>query len=196
MIIKSAQFVASYTDVKNCPPLNKHEFAFIGRSNVGKSSLINMLTNRNKLAFISSTPGKTQLINYFLINKKWYLVDLPGYGYAKTSKKRISEISEMVTNFILKRTNIICFFVLIDIRHSPQKNDLEFMKWLALKHIPFVMVFTKTDKISKTRLNILIEKYKNVMLENWEEMPHIFLTSSKLKHGKIEILSYIENLIQ
>lgn len=194
MKIKTAEFVISNTDYKKCPAPDMEEYAFIGRSNVGKSSLINSLVNNKKLAKTSSKPGKTKLINHFLINKKWYLVDLPGYGFAKTSKIERGKFNKMVSDYLLNRKNLMCLFVLIDSRHKPQKIDEEFMQWLAEKKIPFVIVFTKTDKLTKTKLVKNIENYKLEMLKKWHELPYIFISSAEKKIGITEIKSYIKDL--
>ena len=194
MKIKTAEFVISNTDYKVCPAPQIPEYAFIGRSNVGKSSLINALANNRNLAKTSGKPGKTQLINHFLINKSWYLVDLPGYGFAKTSKKKRAEFHKMITNYLLNRTNLMCLFVLIDSRHVPQAIDQEFMQWLAENEIPFVLVFTKTDKLKNNMLLKHIEKYKLEMLTRWEELPEIFMSSAAKKTGINKIITYIELL--
>jgi len=194
MIIKTAQFELSNSDYKKCPDKNWLEYAFIGRSNVGKSSLINMLTNHKKLAKISSSPGKTQLINHFAINEEWYLVDLPGYGYAKVSKKNREKFSELIRGYITNRKQLVVLFVLIDSRLEPQKVDLEFMEWLGKKSIPFSIIFTKADKLSSSKLHKNLTHYKKKMLEQWEVMPTHFITSSEDKRGKEEILDYIEQL--
>ena len=194
MAIKSASFVISNTDVKKCPAPDRHEYAFIGRSNVGKSSLINMLTNYSKLAKTSASPGKTQLINHFLINNEWYLVDLPGYGYARTSKSQRGQFSSMIKNYILKRENMVCLFVLIDSRHDPLKIDLDFMEWLGENGVPFVMVFTKADKLTTTERMNCIAKYQEKMKDTWESMPMAFITSAETKLGRVELLSYISEL--
>lgn len=194
MEVYSAKFVISNADVKKCPEPDRHEYAFIGRSNVGKSSLINMLTNHGKLAKTSGTPGKTQLINHFLINDEWYLVDLPGYGYARSSKTQRVQFSGMIRNYILKRENMVCLFVLIDSRHAPLKIDLEFMEWLGENGVPFVMVFTKADKLTTTERMNCIAKYQEGMKETWENMPMAFMTSAETKLGRVELLSYIEEL--
>ena len=194
MKIKSAEFVISNQDVNKCPSNNLPEYAFIGRSNVGKSSLINMLTNHKKLAKTSGTPGKTQLVNHFLINDNWYLVDLPGYGYAKSSKKARKEWQHMIDNYLLTRENLLCTFVLIDLRHSLQKNDLEFMTWMAEKQLPFAIVFTKSDKLSKQSLPKNLKKLKADILEHWEELPPNFSTSSEKKIGVEPILEFIEEV--
>ena len=178
MKIKTAKFVISNTDYKICPVPKIPEYAFIGRSNVGKSSLINALANNKNLAKTSGKPGKTRLINHFLINNAWYLVDLPGYGFAKISKTKRAEFHKMINNYLLNRTNLICLFVLIDSRHNPQAIDQKFIQWLAEKKIPFTLIFTKGDKIGKTVLFENIEKYKLEMLKQWETLPHIFVTSA------------------
>jgi len=191
MKINSAKFVISNTDVGKCPNEPYPEYAFIGRSNVGKSSLINMLTGHKSLAKTSGKPGKTQLINHFLINDNWYLVDLPGYGYAKVSKDKRKTFQKFIKDYFNKRMQLSCTFVLIDSRHEPQKIDLEFMEFLGENGIPFCIVFTKTDKLGKTGLEKNLAHYKKVMLESWEEMPTTFLTSSVDSSGKKEILSFI-----
>ena len=191
MKINSAKFVISNTDVGKCPNEPYPEYAFIGRSNVGKSSLINMLTGHKNLAKTSGKPGKTQLINHFLINDNWYLVDLPGYGYAKVSKDKRKTFQKFIKDYFNKRMQLACTFVLIDSRHEPQKIDLEFMEFLGENGIPFCIVFTKTDKLGKTGLEKNLAHYKKVMLESWEEMPTTFLTSSVDSSGKKEILSFI-----
>lgn len=194
MIIKSAKFLISNTNPELCPKPYLPEYAFLGRSNVGKSSLINMLTNHKKLAKTSTKPGKTRLINHFLINENWYLVDLPGYGYAKVSKTDRKNWQIFIKKYILNRHNLICLFVLIDLRIEPQKKDLEFMEWLGINNFPFAMAFTKSDKLSSGKINSNIAHYKNEMLKSWEVMPQYFVTSAKKKTGKEEILDYIENL--
>ncbi len=192
--IKQAEFVKSSQSIKECPDASKPEFAFIGRSNVGKSSLINMLCNRNKLAKISSTPGKTQLINHFLIDESWYLVDLPGYGYAKVSKSLRSTFGKMIKEYIVERKNLINLYVLIDSRHSIQKLDLEFMLWLGEKGIPFSIVFTKADKSSSGTVNKNLKQYKKKLLEHWETLPPCYLSSSVSKLSKAEIINDIQHL--
>ena len=194
MNIKSAEFLISNTDVSKCPQDGKLEYAFIGRSNVGKSSLINMLTGRKGLAMTSSTPGKTQLINHFIINNEWYLVDLPGYGYAQRGKKGREKIQQIIDHYLDEREELTCLFVLLDCRHEPQKIDLEFMEKLGESGIPFAVIFTKTDKISAGKLNTNLEIYKTKLLETWEELPPIFTTSSEHKKGKEEVLKYIEEI--
>ncbi len=194
MTIKEAEFVMSNTDVAKCPQTKMPEYAFIGRSNVGKSSLINMLTNRKGLAMTSSMPGKTQLINHFVINNEWYLVDLPGYGYAQRGKKGRDAIQTIIENYIEKREEMTCLFVLLDSRHNPQKIDLEFMRWLGENGVPFVIVFTKTDKLSKGKIKENLTGYTNALLEEWDELPPIFQTSSEKREGRDEILNYIEDI--
>ena len=194
MIIKSAEFVISNTNYKKCPATKIPEYAFIGRSNVGKSSLINSIVNQKNLAKTSGKPGKTQLINHFIINNEWYLVDLPGYGYAKTSKDKREAFVKMIDEYLINRTNLMCLFVLIDSRHKLQTLDNKFMKWLSEKEIPFVMVFTKTDKISKIALLKNIKNYSNEMLIDWQELPKTFLSSAKNKSGIKEIHDFIKEL--
>lgn len=194
MVIRSAEFIISNTDYLKCPPGNLPEYAFIGRSNVGKSSLINMLTNNSKLAKTSSTPGKTLLINHFLINKEWYLVDLPGYGFAKRSQKEQEKIQGIITSYILNRMQMTNLFVLIDIRHEPQKNDLEFIEWLGENEIPFSIIFTKADKLGVTRAKSNVLHYMDILKEQWEELPPYFITSSETKRGRDEVLDYIEQI--
>lgn len=191
MEIKTAEFVISNTDITKCPSDGLPEYAFIGRSNVGKSSLINMLTNRKGLAMTSSKPGKTLLINHFIINNNWYLVDLPGYGYASTSKAQRTKLKTIIETYILQREELTSLFVLIDSRHEPQKIDVEFMAWLGENMVPFSIVFTKTDKLSKTRLRDNLTIYKEELLQTWEELPPIFITSSEKGEGKEKLLSYI-----
>jgi len=195
MIIRTAEYLLSNTDYKKCPENDVKEFAFIGRSNVGKSSLINMLTNNKGLAKISSSPGKTQKINHFLINKSWYLVDLPGYGFAKVSKVMREKFQKMINDYVLFRPNLVCLFVLIDSRIPPQKIDVDYVNWLGVNSIPFAIIFTKTDKLGKNTLSSNMETYKNELLKSWETLPEIFLSSSENGTGKEEILAYIDNLI-
>ena len=192
MKIKSADFIVSNTDINKCPKEHIPEYAFIGRSNVGKSSLINMLTGRKSLAKTSGKPGKTQLINHFKINDNWFLVDLPGYGYAKVSKKNRSIFAKFIYEYLEKRENLICTFVLVDSRHEPQKIDMLFMEWLGQNQIPFVIVFTKMDKLSSSQLNKNITKYKTEMLKTWEDIPQTFRSSAESGLGKSEILKFIE----
>jgi len=192
MLVKQAEFISSNTDLKKCPEPELPEYAFIGRSNVGKSSLINSLTGRKSLAKVSGKPGKTQLINHFMINKSWYLVDLPGYGYAGVSKSKRLEFALFIKNYLLKRENLMCLFVLIDSRHKAQKIDLDFMQWLGQKGIPFVICFTKLDKLSKKERAENISLYQQEMLSQWEELPQIFLSSSTKKIGQEELLQFIE----
>ena len=194
MEVKSAKFVISNTDVRKCPEGAFPEYAFIGRSNVGKSSLINMITNHKGLAMTSQKPGKTQLINHFIINDNWFLVDLPGYGFAQRGKEGREKIRKIIENYILEREQLTNLFVLIDCRHEPQKIDLEFMEWLGENGIPFSIIFTKTDKISKGKLAENIEAYRNKMFETWEELPPFFVSSSEKKEGRDEILNFINEV--
>ena len=194
MIIKTAEFVISNTKLSLCPKEDRAEYAFIGRSNVGKSSLINYITDHKKLAKTSQTPGKTQLINHFMINDEFYFVDLPGYGYAKTSKKNRLKWEGFISDYILKRETLLNLFVLIDSRLPAQQIDLDFMEWLGIKGVPFSMVFTKTDKLTSSKLNKNLLAYKKEMLKYWEEMPISFSTSSAGKSGKEEILRYIGSI--
>lgn len=196
MEIKQATFVVSNTQVAKCPTHKLPEYAFIGRSNVGKSSLINMLTNHKGLAKTSSKPGKTQLINHFLINKEWYLVDLPGYGYAKVSKQSKKTFQQFITDYFKKRRELVSAFVLVDIRHEPQKIDLEFMQWLGENAIPFAIVFTKADKLTEKQIQEHVASYSEILLQQWEEMPPYFITSSENRMGKEDLLSYIETINQ
>ena len=196
MEIKTAEFTLSAPSVGMCPQDKKPEYAFIGRSNVGKSSLINMLTNHKKLAKTSATPGKTLLINHFIINKEWYLVDLPGYGFAKRSKKEIDKLDQMIRGYILQREQLVNVFVLVDVRLEPQKIDLEFIEWLGVSSVPFAIVFTKADKLTANKARQAVEAYKHKLLETWEELPPIFLTSSEKKEGREEVLQYIDDINQ
>ena len=194
MQIKSAEFTVSSARIDQCPNSNLPEYAFIGRSNVGKSSLINMLTGKGKLAKTSATPGKTILINHFVINGEWYLVDLPGYGYAKRSKKDTEKFEHMITTYILDREQMTNLFLLIDVRHEPQQIDLEFMEWLGENGVPFSIVFTKADKVSKAKLNGSVMHYLTELKKQWEELPPYFVTSSETKMGREEVLNYIEEI--
>lgn len=196
MIINSARFVISNTSVDKCPSDTRHEYAFIGRSNVGKSSLINMLTGHKSLAQTSSKPGKTLLINHFLINDSWYIVDLPGYGYAQRSKDSRQAIDKIIRSYILNRMQMTTLFLLIDVRHKPQKIDLEFMEWLGENGVPFAIVFTKLDKLSSVAGKKSISNYCTTLLEQWEELPPVFATSSEDRRGRDAILDYIDQLNQ
>lgn len=196
MKIKDATFIISNTDVAKCPPEKIPEYAFIGRSNVGKSSLINMLMERKDLAKISGTPGKTQLINHFKINNNWFLVDLPGYGYAKVSKKKRAGFQRFIEDYFMQREQLVCTFVLIDSRHDPQKIDLDFMKFLGEQQIPFCIVFTKIDKLGSSMLHKKITSYKKKLLAFWEIVPPSFITSSSNKTGRTEFLAYISEVNQ
>jgi GTP-binding protein len=194
MEIKKAEFSLSAPMVSMCPKDNKPEYAFICRSNVGKSSLINMLTNNKKLAKTSATPGKTLLINHFIINNEWYLVDLPGYGYAKRSKKEVGKLEQMISGYILQREQLVNVFLLVDVRLEPQKIDLEFIQWLGDSSIPFAIVFTKADKLSAMKVSQQVETYKKVLLETWEELPPVFITSAEKRQGRDEVLDYIDRI--
>lgn len=194
MEITSAEFIISNTDVKKCPTGNLPEYAFIGRSNVGKSSLINMLTERKGLAMTSATPGKTMLINHFLINKSWYLVDLPGYGYARRGQKGQEQIRTIIEDYILERDQMTNLFVLIDSRLEPQKIDLEFIEWLGENNIPFALIFTKTDKLKGGKLKSNLHTYLQELKKQWEELPPYFVTSSEERTGRMEVLNYIEQI--
>ncbi|WP_166967247.1 ribosome biogenesis GTP-binding protein YihA/YsxC [Yeosuana marina] len=194
MHIKSAEFIMSNSDVAKCPNNRMPEYAFIGRSNVGKSSLINMLTNKKSLAKTSGRPGKTQLINHFLINKNWYLVDLPGYGYAKVSKSAKKTFQKFITQYFALREQLVSAFVLVDIRHKPQTIDLEFIQWLGEHAIPFSIVFTKADKLKPKAIDNHVKAYKAILLETWEDMPNYFITSSSNETGKDAVLDYIDHL--
>ena len=196
MIVNNARFVVSNSDFSRCPADMRHEYAFIGRSNVGKSSLINMLTGQKNLALTSATPGKTMLINHFLVNDSWYIVDLPGYGYARRSKDDRLRLEGIIKSYILGRAQMTNLFVLIDSRHAPQKIDMEFMEWLGENGVPFSIVFTKADKISATAANRNVEAYCSRLLEQWEELPPIFMTSAEQGRGREELLDYIEQLNQ
>lgn len=192
MIIKTVEFVKSSEKWQNCPEPTLAEYAFIGRSNVGKSSLINAMMNKKDLAKTSQTPGKTQLINHFIVNDEWYLTDLPGYGYAKVSKVQRKDFEKLITNYILNRKNLVNLFVLVDIRHNPQKIDLEFMEWCGESGVPFSIVFTKADKLKPGAVKTNVEKYHEEMLKFWDELPQSFITSAEKKEGGDEILSLIQ----
>ena len=194
MKIKTAEFVISNSDVTKCPEGDKPEYAFIGRSNVGKSSLINMLTGRNGLAKTSATPGKTLLINHFIVNNEWYIVDLPGYGYASRGKETREQIAKMIKSYIMRREQMVNLFVLVDSRHKPQKIDLEFITWLGENGVPFSIVFTKLDKLGNMAGLRNVEEYKQALLEQWEELPPVFMTSSADGRGREELLDYIEKI--
>ena len=194
MEVKTAEFVISAPVVNMCPADTKPEYAFIGRSNVGKSSLINMLCRNKKLAKTSATPGKTLLINHFIINKEWYLVDLPGYGYAKRSKTEIAKLDRMIRGYILQRHQLVSVFVLVDVRLEPQAIDVEFINWLGQSGVPLCIVFTKADKLSQGKVNTNVEEYKRKLLETWEELPPYIVTSSENKQGRDELLEYIEKI--
>ena len=194
MEVKTAEFVISAPVVNMCPADTKPEYAFIGRSNVGKSSLINMLCRNKKLAKTSATPGKTLLTNHFIINKEWYLVDLPGYGYAKRSKTEIAKLDRMIRGYILQRHQLVSVFVLVDVRLEPQAIDVEFINWLGQSGVPFCIVFTKADKLSQGKVNTNVEEYKRKLLETWEELPPYIVTSSENKQGRDELLEYIEKI--
>lgn len=195
MKIKSADFVMSNSDVAKCPKEPLPEYAFIGRSNVGKSSLINMLTERKSLAKISGRPGKTQLINHFKINENWFLVDLPGYGYARVSKRDKKTFQKYITNYFLQREQLVCSFVLVDIRHDPQPIDMEFMQWMGENGVPFAIIFTKADKLKPKAVERQVKKYLDQLLEDmWEEVPPHFITSSSHRSGRDEVLAYIDDI--
>ena len=197
MKIKSAEFIISNTDVSKCPKENLPEYAFIGRSNVGKSSLINMLVGHKKLAKTSGRPGKTQLINHFKINEEWFLVDLPGYGYAQVSKTKRKTFQKFITDYFFKRKQLVCTFLLVDCRHEPQKIDLEFMQFLGENEIPFCIVFTKSDKLNSSKINKNLQIYRQKMLQSgWESMPQSFVSSATEKSGRDELLNYIDDVNQ
>ena len=195
MEINQAEFVSSYADVRKCPAPDKPEFAFIGRSNVGKSSLINMLTQRKQLAKTSVKPGKTQTINHFIMNNAWYLVDLPGYGYASVSKDKRAGFGKIIEQYVLQRENLHCLFILIDARLEPQKIDLEFIQWSGSKEIPLALVFTKADKLKKNDLHKNLSRYESTLLQTWEELPPIIVTSATEKTGRSELLTFIGNAL-
>ena len=194
MEIKTSEFTLSAPTVSMCPKDTKPEYAFIGRSNVGKSSLINMLTNNKRLAKTSSTPGKTLLINHFIINKEWYLVDLPGYGFAKRSKKEVARLDQMIRGYILQREQLVNVFVLVDVRLEPQKIDLEFIEWLGQSSVPFAIIFTKADKLTSNKVAQNVEAYKKKLMETWEELPPYYITSAEKRQGREEVLQYIEDI--
>ncbi len=196
MKINQSEFITSSTKIDQCPKADKPEYAFIGRSNVGKSSLINMLTSRKKLVKVSGSPGKTITINHFLINENWYLVDLPGFGYAKRSKSERAKWEKMIRNYILKRNNLLTVFLLVDARHEPQKLDVDFIEWLGVSQIPFVIVFTKEDKLKKMQLEKNLQVYTKRLSEKWEELPNLFVASSVTGKGKDEILQFISDTNQ
>ena len=196
MIIKSAEYTISSARVGQCPAGEMPEFAFIGRSNVGKSSLINMLTGRLNLAKTSATPGKTVLINHYIINGNWYLVDLPGYGYAKRGMQQRDELQRMITGYILRREQMMNLFLLIDVRHEPQRIDMEFIEWLGENGIPFSIVFTKADKLPKGKLAANVKNYLSELSKQWEELPPHFITSSETKQGREELLDYIDQILK
>ena len=196
MEIKNAEFTLSAPQVSLCPKDTKPEFAFIGRSNVGKSSLINMLCGNKKLAKTSATPGKTMLINHFIINREWYLVDLPGYGFAKRSKTEIAALDRMIRGYILQREQLVNVFVLVDIRLEPQKIELEFIDWLGMSQIPFSIIFTKADKIGRNKVQQNVAAYTRRLSETWEELPPYFVTSSEERTGKEEVLGYIGDILK
>lgn len=194
MKIKSAEYKGSSPRADMCPKTNLPEYAFIGRSNVGKSSLINMLTGKSKLAMTSSTPGKTMLINHFLVNDNWYLVDLPGYGYAQRGKKEIEKLTNLISHYVLDREQLTCLFVLIDIRLDPQKKDIEFLEFIGENNVPFSIIFTKADKLKKQQVLPAVKKYTDFLKESWEELPPYFITSSESQLGREEVLDYIESI--
>jgi GTP-binding protein len=194
--IKQTRFLKSSNCAEACPDTGRPEFAFVGRSNVGKSSLLNMLAGKRKLAKTSATPGKTKLINHFLINDDWCLVDLPGYGFAKTSKKMRQELLNLIFNYLSKRPNLVCLFVLIDCRHKPQENDISFLRWIGMNRIPFAICFTKSDKLTSRKLSVNLDFYRSELLKHWEFLPEIFVTSSMNKTGRDELLSFIGKLLK
>ncbi|MCR5312932.1 MAG: ribosome biogenesis GTP-binding protein YihA/YsxC [Bacteroidaceae bacterium] len=194
MKITSAEYKGSSPRADMCPKTELPEYAFIGRSNVGKSSLINMLTGKSKLAMTSSTPGKTMLINHFLINNEWYLVDLPGYGFALRGKREMDKLKNLISHYVLDRQQLTCLFVLIDIRHEPQKKDLDFLEFVGENNVPFAIVFTKADKLSKQKIQRQVDSYLEQLKESWEELPPHFVTSSSSKLGREELLAYIEDI--
>ena len=194
MKITKTEFKGSSPRADMCPKSDLPEYAFVGRSNVGKSSLINMLTGYSKLAMTSSTPGKTMLINHFLINDKWYLVDLPGYGYAQRGKKGMENLKRLITQYVLEREQLTCLFLLIDIRLVPQKKDIEFLNFIGENEVPFAIVFTKADKLKRQQIRRAVDKYTEFLKESWEELPPYFITSSESRMGRDEVLDYIEGI--
>ncbi len=194
MIIKSAEYKGSSPRADMCPQTEMPEYAFIGRSNVGKSSLINMLTGKSKLAMTSSTPGKTMLINHFIINNSWYLVDLPGYGYAQRGKKGMEKLQNLISYYVLERQQLTCLFVLIDIRLEPQKKDIDFLNFIGENGVPFAIIFTKADKLKKQLVQPAVDKYVKFLMESWEELPPYFVTSSESRLGRDEVLDYIDSI--
>ena len=194
MTINSAEFQCSSPRADMCPKTELPEYAFIGRSNVGKSSLINMLTGRNKLAMTSSTPGKTMMVNHFLINKEWYLVDLPGYGFAQRGKREMDKLWNLISHYVLEREQLTCLFVLIDIRHEPQQKDLQFLQFLGENGVPFAIIFTKADKISRQNIQLNVSSYLKQLESSWEELPPHFITSATSKMGRDEVLNYIDSI--
>jgi GTP-binding protein len=194
MEVQQAEFRGSFPNVNKCPEDTRPEFAFIGRSNVGKSSLINMLTGRKEMAHTSKKPGKTQMINYYLVNQQWHLVDLPGYGYAKRAKSTRAKWRKMLQDYLVKRPNLVCTFILIDSNVPPQKNDLDFINWLGEMQLPFLLVFTKVDRLKPEERTANIQLFQKTMLESWEELPRQFVTSSNSGEGRREMLEYIESL--
>lgn len=196
MDIRKAEFVSSHADVKKCPAPDKPEFAFIGRSNVGKSALINMLSGRKHLAKTSGTPGKTQTINHFVINDQWYLVDLPGYGFASVSRDKRAGFGKMIEQYVITRENLHCLFILIDSRHPPQKIDMDFIQWSGSHGVPIALVFTKSDKLSKNELQKNINVYQAGLLTTWEEIPPLFVTSATKRTGRAEVLTFIESALE
>ncbi len=194
MVIRTAEFKTSSPRADMCPNTDLPEYAFIGRSNVGKSSLINMLTGKSKLAMTSSTPGKTMLINHFLINGSWYLVDLPGYGFAQRGKREMDKLWNLISHYVLDRQQLTCLCVLIDIRHEPQRKDLDFLEFLGENGVPFIIVFTKADKIPKSRQQINVDNYMAILSEQWEELPPYYITSAQSRQGREELLDYIDQI--
>lgn len=194
MKINSAEFVKSSPRADMCPDTDLPEYAFIGRSNVGKSSLINMLTEKSKLAMTSSTPGKTMLVNHFLINKNWYLVDLPGYGFALRGKREMDKLQNLITHYVLDRRQLTCLFVLLDIRHEPQKKDIDFLEFLGENQVPFAIVFTKADKLTRQKMQVNVNAYVRFLQSWWEELPPYFITSSTSRMGRDELLDYIDSV--